>query len=161
MASGYNGYQYGLETYGCWSYWCWQYRYSIGVDKIGKKNFGIFWKILTPKIAQKMVKNCQNLSKFGKKWPKYWIFLAKIIQNWPILLVLVLYRSSKNFFLCCIGLKSIFGPKMTLVLELGRKFFEIFFYRIGLESDFLAKNFGYWCWVDLTKIQVAALCCHL
>ena len=127
-------------------------RYSIGVDKIGKKNFDPKNCSTNGQKFPKFVKICQNLAKnyqnIGFFWPKsskndqyfwYWCCIGP----------------PRNFFRYSIGLESIFGPKMTLVLVLGRKNFDIFFYRIGLEMDFLAKNFGYWYWVNLTKIQNA------
>ena len=108
-----------------------------------------------------MAKNYQNLPKFAKKWPKYRQNIKKyrqVIQKLPFFGCIGVVLVLQEIFLCCIGLGSIFGPKMTLELVLGRNFFGNFFYHIGLEMDFLAKNFGYWYWVDLTEIQNAELC---
>ena len=153
----------------------WYRRYCIGkyrghivlVDIVLVKYRGhivlvdICEKFFFPKKCSFLPKNALFWPKNGQKWPKYRQNIEKyrkIVQKLPFFIVLVLYWSSKKFFLCRIGIESIFGPKMTLVLVLGRKIFGNFFYRIGIEMDFLAKNFGYWCCIDLTKIQNAELC---
>ena len=90
-------------------------------------------KILTKNSTQKNdKKNGQKLPKFAKicqKMAKNGPIIAKILNNitkmsksYHFLVVLVLYWSSKKIILCRIGLESIFGPKMTLLLVLSRIF---------------------------------------
>ena len=72
-----------------------------------------------PKNGQKLpkfVKICQNLSKFAKIWQKMTKILDFFGQNhWYWCCI----GPSRKFFRYSIGLESIFGPKMTLVLVLG------------------------------------------
>ena len=86
-----------------------------------------------PKNGQKLpkfVKICQNLAKNDQN---IGFFRPKSSKNDQYFWYWCCIGSPRKFFRCCIGLESIFGPKMTLVLVLGRKILEIFFYRIGLE----------------------------
>ena len=114
-----------------------------------------------PQKWKNFPKICQFLPNFVKKWPKYRQNIEKyrqVVQKLPFFGCIGVVLVLQEIFLYRIGLGSIFCPKKWVSNWYWYGFLEIFFYCIGLEMDFLAKNFGYWYWVDLTKIQNAALC---
>ena len=88
-------------------------------------------------------------------------FFGKIIQKLTFFVVLVLYWSSKKIFSMLYWSWVDWWPQNYSCIGIGSKFFGNFFYCFGLGSTFLAKNFGYWCCIDLTKIQNAELCMPL
>lgn len=96
----------------------------------------------------------------SKKWPKYRQNIEKyreIVKKLPFFCCISVVSVPQENFFMSYWYRVDFWPKNDSRIGIRSKKFEIFFYYIGLEMDFLAKNLGYWYWVNLAKIQNAAL----